>query len=377
MAELIQLRERAYRKENNIAPLLEAYLLGQDKPISIDMLSQKTGYYSNILLVALNQLEHELQDSNRGIMLAWNENDEVQLVPKPEYQVKIQEMQKGDIDKLMAVVNEFLYVLQSQGRRKKTLDNYRLNLSRFIKSIQKPVQEITTRDIRYYLMQEKERGNCRNTIASKTAILRSFFSWLEKEEIIEKDPTRKIKNPRTDNKAPKFLTHEEIEKVREAVETLIDRLLFEVLYSSGIRVSEAVKLNWQDIDFNNKTLYVRDGKGGKSRATFLSTKAVMLLKKYKETRTDNGEWVFQSQYKRRMSKESIERHIRQLGKKAGLNKRLTPHRLRHSLATHLLERDTPIDMVQKILGHSDVSTTQVYAKTNTANIEHHYRKLHP
>lgn len=160
---------------------------------------------------------------------------------------------------------------------------------------------------------------------------------------------RKIDKPKTDPPAPKYLTHEEIELIREACKKLIDRCLVEVMYGSGLRVSEVVALNWDDIDWQAKTITVRDGKGGKSRIVPISTKESLLLRRLKEQRRDNNPWVFQSQYRQRM--------------------------VRNSLATHLLEAGCPIDVVQAILGHEDISTAQVYAKTQRSTVETWYRKV--
>ena len=161
----------------------------------------------------------------------------------------------------------------------------------------------------------------------------------------------------------------------EACQKLFERALVELLYSSGLRVSEAVALDWSDIGWQERTITVRDGKGGSRRVAPMSTRASLLLRRLKEERQDDEPWVFRSQFRRRMSKEAITRWIRNLGERAGINGRLTPHRFRHSLATHLLEAGVPIDVVQAILGHSSVATTQVYARTQRSSIETHYRRV--
>ena len=278
----------------------------------------------------------------------------------------------------MDKIDEFIHVLNLRGRAETTLENYDRFLKYFIRDINKNINEIEVRDIRLFLMKEQnEKGNKKSTISTKISIIKSFFSWLITEGFINSNPSDKIEKPKVVNNQIKFLTHEEIELIRESAGKLIDRTIIETLYSSGIRVSEAVNLDWNDIDFDKKKLYVRNGKGGKNRTTLLSTKAVMLLKKYRSSREDENNWVFQSNFRKRMSKESIERHMRLVGERANLSKRLTPHRLRHSLATHLLNGGMAIDMVQKILGHSKLSTTQIYAKTDTSNIDYHYRKINP
>lgn len=278
-----------------------------------------------------------------------------------------------------AYINEFLLYQKLRGRRPSTLKSYEEFLMRFFKEIRKPVEDITVGDIRRFLMSEEARGNKTTTIATKIATLRSFFGWLEREEYLIKSPMRRIDRPKLPPPIPKFLSHDEIEALREAAasKSLMDQLIVEVLYSSGLRVSELVAIDWDDIDFANKQLTVREGKGGKSRTVPLSTRAVRLLKRYKKTRQDEEPYVFRSREKGRMVKETVEYRIRKLGKLAGIQQKVTPHRLRHSQATHLLEAGMPIDMIQQVLGHASISTTQVYARTQMSGVEQYYRRVFP
>lgn len=276
-----------------------------------------------------------------------------------------------------AYVREFILHQQLRGRRVETLKAYESFLNRFLKIIHKQVAQITVHDVRQFLLAESARGNKQSSLATKIAILRSFFGWLTREEYIDKDPMNRIDRPKLPPSAPKYLTHDEMEALREAATELIDKLIIEMLYSTGVRVTELIKLNWDDIDTNTKQAIIRDGKGGKSRVVPISTKAIRLLKQYRATRQDDNPWIFESRYKRRMVKETIERRVRKLGKKAGIQKTVTPHRLRHSQATHLLDAGMPINMVQKILGHASVSTTQIYARTQMAGVEQYYRRLFP
>lgn len=276
-------------------------------------------------------------------------------------------------------VQEFLLYQKLRGRRPGTLKAYQEFLMRFLREIRRPVEEISVADIRRFLMAEESRGNKTTTIATKIACLRSFFNWLEREEYIVKNPMRRIDRPKLPPAAPKYLSHDEIEALREAAASkgLMDQLIVEVLYSSGLRVSELIALDWDDIDFTNKQLMVREGKGGKSRTVPLSTRAIRLLKRYRKIRQDDEPYIFRSREKGRMVKETVEYRIRELGKLAGLQQKVTPHRLRHSQATHLLEAGMPIDMIQKVLGHESISTTQVYARTQMTGVEQYYRRVFP
>ncbi len=360
--------------DTDLIPLLEAFLFTQEGPVEFSSLVEMFGCQEDEMGIAIQTIKDTFSHPSRGLELRV-EGEKIQIIPKHSLHEKLKELQGLKGDHLTAIVDEFLYVMQSRGNSDLTVDRYNLLLKRFVTDIGKPVDEITTRDIRGFLMREKtERGNSRNTIATKVATIKSFFKWLELEEHIAKDPTKKIEKPKEDKTDPKFLSHEEIEMMRETAKKPIDRALVDVLYSSGVRVSEAVGLDWDDVDFQNRTLKVT-GKGGKTRTTLLSTKAVMLLERYRETRDDNDSHVFRSQYKQRMSKDSIERRIGNIGKKAGIRKKITPHMFRHSFGTHLLEAGMKIDEVQQLLGHQEISTTQIYARTNKADVMHSYRKI--
>jgi integrase/recombinase XerD len=355
-------------------PLFEAILFSAGKPLSPDQIATAIGCTPQFATQVLHQLANQLEDADRGLCVAWDGNS-AHLVAKPQYQQSIEVVHHTDMERLTTVVDEFLHIQKLNGRRPKTIEMYQGFLMRFVKYVGKLVDQITTRDIRLFLMAEEQRGNSRNTLTTKTVVLRSFFGWCEKEDLIDKNPMRKIDKPKEHKAEPKFLTREEIELVREAATQPFDRALVEVLYGSGLRVSEAANLDWSDIKWDTLEIAVLDGKGGKDRIVPMSTRAKLLLTKLKEARSDNDPCVFRSQFKQRMSTAMIQRRINTLGEKAGLKTKLTPHRFRHSLATHLLASGTPLDVVQAILGHEDISTTQVYAKTQRSTIEMHYRRI--
>ena len=372
-AQVVPLRPTS---AEGLIPLCEAILFTAGKPLTPEQIAESTGAKPEAVRTALWQLAARMEAEDRGLCIAWV-GQAAQLIPKPQYHQAIDTARRMDGDRLVLVVREYIQAQRLRGRRPKTLEAYQQFLERFVRTVGKPVDEITVRDIRMFLMAEEARGNKRNTIGTKVVKLRSFFKWLEREEYIERNPMVKIDPPAEDKSPPKYLTHEEIERLRDACRRPMERLLLEGLYSSGLRVSEAVALNWDDVNLDGKYLIVRDGKGGKSRQAPLSTRAVMLLRQYRDRRCDGSPWVFQSQFKRRMSKESIERTMRVLGERAGLRDRLTPHRLRHSLATHLLAAGVPIDVVQHILGHESIKTTTIYARTQQTTVEQHYRRVFP
>lgn len=275
-------------------------------------------------------------------------------------------------------LQDYLDAQRLRGRRMSTLEAYELFLARFLRTVGKPVTQITVKDVRLFLIREGDRGNKPATLASKIAKLRSFFRWLHRERLVREDPMELIDAPHVPEPPPKFLSYDEIEAVREAaVGHPVREVIVEVLYSSGMRVSELVALDWRDINLVLKQAAVRDGKGGKSRVVPLSTRAARLLQRLLERRKDKQLWVFRSQFNQRMSKATVQWHMRKLGEQAGLPFQLTPHQLRHSLATHLLNAGMPLDQIQLVLGHRNIQTTQRYARTQLQSVEQYYRRVFP
>jgi integrase/recombinase XerC len=275
-------------------------------------------------------------------------------------------------------LQDYLDAQRLRGRRISTIKAYEEFLTRFIRTVGKPVTTVTTKDLRLFLMREEDRGNKSATLAHKITQLRSFFRWMHRERLIHEDPMELIDSPRLPEPPPRFLSYDEIEAVREAAAGhLLRETMVEVLYGSGMRVSELVALDWRDVNLTIKQATVRDGKGGKSRVVPLSTRAARLLQRLLEHRKDKQPWVFRSQFGQRMSKATVQWHMRKLGEQAGLPFQLTPHQLRHSLATHLLNAGMPLDQIQLVLGHRNIQTTQRYARTQLQSVEQYYRRVFP
>lgn len=358
------------RRGFDLSSAIEAVLFSVGRPVSAQYLAQAIGVDESKVRRALRS-----HDDSRGIFVAWN-GHQAELVVNPRYANIVNRSHETDVDYSIGLIEEYLSAQRQRGRRPKTLESYRLFLHRYAREVGKPIDEAETRDVRRFLLAEEKRGNSVATIASKVHRLSSLYKWLEREELVERNPMHRIDAPTPPKTPPRHLTHEEIEQIRDVADGL-DRIIFEVLYSSGIRREEAVLLDWDDIDLAGKALTVREGKGGKSRVCPLSTRAVRCLQQYRDQRTDDDPWVFRSQFRKRMSVEALGRRMRNLGERAGLRGRLTPHRLRHSMATHLLAAGMPLEMVQEILGHESVRTTQVYARTQTHQIDQYYRRVFP
>lgn len=279
-----------------------------------------------------------------------------------------------DIDcNLIYYIDSYLSAKQLDGLSKVTIGNYKLQLKLFSKEINKNVEDITTAHIRNFL--SKYTNIKISTMATKISILKSFFVWLLEEEIIQKDPTSKIKTPKFNKNNPKYLNVDELEMLREACQTLRQRAFVEVLYATGCRLSEIHNMNIKDIDFNSFTAKVI-GKGNKEREVFFSLKAIHHLKKYLQTRDDDCEALFVTERKehRRLSHRGIQREIKIVAKNSTIEKNVTPHVLRHTLASLSLNNNMDIAVISNILGHSNISTTQIYAHVTDENKRYQYKK---
>jgi len=245
--------------------------------------------------------------------------------------------------------------------------------------------------MRKFIVYLKEKKYSKRSISRKVSTARSFFKFLHKEEIIEVNPTLNLLTPKIDKKLPYFLYLQEIDKLietppRNKLSGIRDRAILEILYGTGIRVSELTNLNIDDIDFNEKIIKVL-GKGSKERILPLSNPVIKAMQEYIEKRylfnrnkfdkTINKNALFLNRFGGRLTARSIRRIIIKYIKIAGLNKKLSPHVLRHSFATHLLGGGADLRSVQELLGHKSLSTTQIYTHITKERLKEIYQKSHP
>lgn len=277
-----------------------------------------------------------------------------------EYEIKPSPIPEGHPD-LTAKIKLFLAGKRLEGLSELTLKGYALDLRIFAEHIQKATAEITTADIRTYLGEFNRLKS--SSLSSKLSVLKSFFSWLTSEDILLKDPTKRIKPPKKEKRMPKALTVEELEMIREACRTPRERAMIEVYYATGARLTEVQQLNRDDIDWQTMSVQVV-GKGNKERTVYLSFKAVYHLKKYLMRRIDNESALFITERKpyRRLSNRGIQREVKQIAERSGVKKNVHPHIFRHTFATLLLNNGADLVSVQGLLGHEDPATTQIYAQ---------------
>jgi integrase/recombinase XerD len=279
-------------------------------------------------------------------------------------------------------VDAFLACKTVSGCSAGTISLYRITLDTFFADIRRQPGEVTSMMIRgwlyrYQMTRKNQRGEdvSPKTISSKRSILCSFFGWASAEGITAGNPCAVVDKIKAPSRERHPLTEIELEQLRGACHTVRDRAIVETLYSTGCRVSELCSMRISDIDWESRSVSVI-GKGNKQRTVYLNAKALIALRTYLGERRDTCPAVIAPSkgVARRVGKESIEGRIRDLGKDAGIQRRVYPHLLRHTMATEALAHGMPIDEVSALLGHANLDTTQIYAKTQRENIQHDHRR---
>ncbi|MFC1509498.1 tyrosine recombinase XerC [Candidatus Omnitrophota bacterium] len=284
-------------------------------------------------------------------------------------------------------IQKFIAYLQiEKNASQHTIINYQIDLKEFNLSIkEKTLEKITHIDVRLFLARMKERRLSKRSVARKMAALRSFFKFLSREEYIKSNPAAGLQTPKLEKRLPLFLDKASIVKLVESPDSsdiygLRDKAILETLYSSGLRVSELVGLNKENIDFISGVLKVY-GKGKKERLAPIGEKALRVIRDYLEKLDITGikekKAVFLNKSKKRMSDRAVRRVVEKYIRKTSLNEKISPHSLRHSFATHLLDKGADLRSVQELLGHANLSTTQIYTHVTTERLKSIYDKVHP
>jgi len=284
-------------------------------------------------------------------------------------------------------VDRFLRFLEAEKNASPhTIKNYHSDLIEFFSFLGKcSLSDINYLSIRRFLAHLKEKQFLRSTVSRKLACLKSFFKYLTREHLVSANPASGIATPKRERRLPSFLETKEVEHLIETTkgdswEMKRDRAILEMLYSSGIRVSELVGLNEGDIDLLSSLLKVR-GKGKKERIVPIGSCASDAIKEYMDiTQTDsssNSIPLFLNRSKTRLTDRSVRRIILKCAKRADLKKGISPHTLRHTFATHLLDRGADLRSVQELLGHAHLSTTQIYTHVSAKRLREAYDQAHP
>ena len=292
-------------------------------------------------------------------------------------------------------VHRFLrYLRVERNASELTIKSYREDLAILVEYLTETMGrtprpgEITAVDLRQYVAALHEAGYAKSSVARRLASLRSFFRFAQREGLCDSNPAKPLRNPRRDRKLPHFLTGDEIGTLLSAPPSndpmgLRDQAILETLYSAGLRVSELVGINLDDLDLDDGLVRVR-GKGKKERLAPLGRFAVKALRRWLKKRqpakgqtTLAASAVFLNRFGKRITTRSVGRMLEKYLKLTGLDARTSPHTLRHSFATHLLDRGADIRSVQELLGHKSLVTTQIYTHVSTAGLRKVYELAHP
>jgi len=287
-----------------------------------------------------------------------------------------------------------VWLADEKGYSQHTVVNYRRDLLEFSVSAgrQTDVSAIDTRTIRDFVYDLNIR-NSSSSVARKLSALRTFFRFLVQEDILAQSPMSSISMPKQEQYIPVFLTVDEIFALLEApgsedTYAIRDRAILELLYSTGIRVSELVGCNMVNLDFDNEMLRIK-GKGNKERLAPIGNPAIkaleiylperqeMLKRRLQKGRKVDRKPLFLNSRAGRLTSRSVERMVAEYGRRAAIDKPVTPHVLRHSFATHLLEMGADLRSVQELLGHVSLSTTQKYTHLDMVHLMKIYDKAHP
>lgn len=290
------------------------------------------------------------------------------------------------------LIEAFLnYLSVERGLAKNTIVSYRDDLNSYVAFLSgchvDSLSKITKNDIINFMLSQKDKGIAVNSVARRLAAIRMFHRFLARERIIKNDPSALIDSPKLWKKIPDVLSLNEVESliaqpdIRDR-QGIRDRAILETLYATGMRVSEAVNLKLDNVNLGIGFLRCI-GKGNKERVIPLGKKAIVGIKRYLEASRPHllgkreCETLFLSRFGKKISRQSFWKIIKRYARAARIKKPIKPHTLRHSFATHLLERGADLRSVQEMLGHSNISTTQIYTHINKERLKAIHKMFHP
>lgn len=283
-------------------------------------------------------------------------------------------------------IEEFIDYLRFEKKySENTISSYKRDLNKTNTYIKKDFAKLNKKDIQNYIQKISKSKNA-SSVSRSISTLKSFYKFLELNKYTNKTPLTTITNPKTVKKLPKILSEEEIEKLLDInLKTDFDyrnKAMLELMYSSGLRVSEIINLNVNDIDLSNASVRIF-GKGSKERIIPLNDYAIDALNNYilthRRSLFKHGEsnYLFLNNHGNKMTRQGFFKILKKIAKEKGIKSELSPHTLRHSFATHLLKHGADLRSIQELLGHSDISTTQIYTHITSERLQKNYEEFHP
>jgi integrase/recombinase XerD len=298
---------------------------------------------------------------------------------------------EGDA-RMANLIGEFIdYLGSERGLALNTLESYGRDLRQYSVYLEKDgvvaFERASRGTVVAYLLALQKQGKSTATVARRLAALKAFYQFLVRQRYIDRDPTANVESPKLQKKLPRVLSVGEVEKllgqpVGDSAQSMRDRAMLELLYATGVRVSELITLNLSDISLEMGYIRCR-GKGSKERMVPMGAMAVRGLRDYlakgRPRIVTNGaeQSLFVNHHGARLTRQGFWKIVKKYARDAQISKDITPHTLRHSFATHLLENGADLRSVQEMLGHADISTTQVYTHVTRARLKDVYAKAHP
>ena len=282
------------------------------------------------------------------------------------------------------------YLHNVKKKSENTVLSYNRDLSKFLKFLQankiSSLDKVADKDLEKYINELNENGFKSATVSRNIASLKAFFSYLNNEGICDNNPTKGLKSPKIEKKIPEILTTDEVFALLEqpsgdSPKEVRDKAMLELLYATGIRVSELISLDVSDVNLQMSCITCKEG--SKSRTIPYGKEAKLSLAKYLDSARNaivddkTSTILFANCSGQKMSRQGFWKLIKYYAKKAGIEADITPHTLRHSFAAHLVENGADLRSVQEMLGHSDISTTQIYANMSHSHIREVYNRAHP
>ncbi len=291
-----------------------------------------------------------------------------------------------DLNAQQTLAKFFQYLEVEKRVSKHTLKSYQRDINHLINYCisqqYQQWQDIKPIDIRQHIAKRHRQGISSKSLQRELSAIRSLYNYQLKKHLLDNNPAQHVRAPKQERKLPKVLDVDQMFGILEAnpdsALEIRDLAIFELFYSSGLRLSELAALDIEDIDFKEQSLRVKKGKGGKQRDLPIGSKAISAINKWLDYRPETTELaLFISNKGSRLGQRSIQLRLDRWCKKNGLPEHVHPHMLRHSFASHLLESSQDIRAVQELLGHSNISTTQIYTHLDFQHLAEVYDKTHP
>lgn len=290
------------------------------------------------------------------------------------------------------ILMDYLHYLKvERGLSENTINSYGIDLKLFLEYLREneipSFKQVNKEVIVNYMQSEKNNNKANSSILRSVSSLRKFFQYLAQEKIIEKDPMMLIDTPKKKQHLPQVLTKEEVEKLLRSPNTgqvlgLRDRVMLELMYATGLRISEIINLKLEDLHLTMGTLQTL-GKGHKERIVPVGDEAIKWVNRYLEEarpkllKQKRSNYLFLNFHGNNLTRQGVWKNLKAEVRKAGIQKNITPHTLRHSFATHILENGADLRIVQELLGHADISTTQIYTHLSNKQLADIYNRAHP